>query len=139
MFLTRLALQHTRPAKFPHNLLQKISVPYGNGHRDSLTLVFTLCQKSSIQIILSLQIHPHIGRRNPRHSCGQVVGQGAGLRLLYPLGGGNGTHGANQAAEVAAHALGADELWPAGLLVEEEGLVAAIGTGNGASATAYAL
>lgn len=56
------ALQHTRPAKLPDYLLQKVPVPHGDGHRDGLSLVFALCQKNSIQIILSLKVHPHIGR-----------------------------------------------------------------------------
>ena len=56
----------------------------------------------------------------------------------HPLGGGDGAHGANQATEVATHAFGADQLRPAGHRVKDQGLVAAIGTGNGAAAAADA-
>ena len=62
-----------------------------------LTLVLTLCQKSSIQIILSLKIHPHIGRNtqsllksnghihrrlDPGHLRQPLLGQSPGPKFI---------------------------------------------------------
>ena len=61
------------------------------------------------------------------------------LSLRDPLRGRYGPDGADQAAEVAAHTFGADELGLPGFRVEDQGLVAAVFAGDGTSAAAYAL
>ena len=61
------------------------------------------------------------------------------LFLVDSLCHANGSRGADQAAEVAADALGADEARLSGVAVEDDGLVAAIHAGGVAAPAAHAL